>query len=168
MRLSAHGIAAQLPPGWEGSIAASRQDLPAPAIAAQGSGVLEAPANARALPVAHFATTALPPERGDFGSNVVTELQSSDIFVSLVEYGPEEAGTALFTQQGLPRRLDPRAFTPRQLQRTLTGQSGLQLFFTEKGRAFCLYVVLGDASDAHRLVRRVEQVLATLEIEDPA
>lgn len=168
MRLRGHGIGARLPSGWEGSISAFRQDLPQPAIAADAGGVLEAPANARALPVAHFATLALPPERGDFGSNVVAELTSDDIFVSLVEYGPEEAGSALFSQQGLPRRLDPRAFSARQLQRTLKGQAGLQLFFTEKGRAFCLYVVLGDASDAHRLVRRVEQVLATLEIEDAA
>lgn len=166
MKLSGHGIGARLPAGWEGSIAAFRQDVPEPAIAAKAGGVMDAPANARALPVAHFATFGLPPERGDFGSNVVDLLQAPDVFVSLVEYGPEEAGSALFSRQGLPRRLDPRAFSPRQLQRTLKGQSGLQLFFTEKGRAFCLYVVLGDASDAHRLVRRVEQVLATLEIED--
>lgn len=165
MRLSGHGIGARLPAGWEGSIRAFRQDLPEPAIAANAGGVMGAP-GPEVLPVAHFATFALPPTRGDFGSNVVDLMQGTDAFVSLVEYGPEEANTPLFAQQGLPRRLDPRAFTARQLQRTLKGQSGLQLFFTDKERAFCLYVVLGDASDAHRLVRRVEQVLATVEIEE--
>jgi hypothetical protein len=52
------------------------------------------------------------------------------------------------------------------LQRTVRGQAGLQVFFNEGGRAFCLYIVLGDARDAHRLVRHLEQVLATIEIEE--
>jgi hypothetical protein len=51
------------------------------------------------------------------------------------------------------------------LQRRIPGHAGLQLFFNEGGRAFCLYIVLGDADDAHRLVRRAEQVLSTLAIE---
>lgn len=165
MRLAAHGIAARLPAGWEGSIAAHRQDvLEAATAAGAGTALPAPPGHPETLPVAHFATFGLPPSRGDFGSNVVGAMGSTDAFISLVEYGAEEADTALFARQGLPRRLDPRAFSARQLQRTLKGQAGLQLFFTEQGRAFCLYVVLGDASDAHRLVRRVEQVLATLEI----
>lgn len=165
MRLAAHGIAARLPAGWEGSIAGHRQDVLEAATAAGAGTVLRAPAgHAEVLPVAHFATFGLPPSRGDFGSNVVDTMQGGDAFVSLVEYDAAEANTPLFARQGMPRRLDPRAFSPRQLQRTLPGQAGLQLFFTEQGRAFCLYVVLGDASDAHRLVRRVEHVLATLEI----
>lgn len=161
MRLAAHGIAARLPTGWEGSIAAHRQDLPETAAAGVASIEVVAPV----LPVAHFATFALPATRGDFGSNVVDAMRPTDAFVSLVEYGTEEVGTALFAAQGLPRRLDPRQFSAKQLQRTIRGQAGLQIFFSEAGRAFCLYVVLGDANDAHRLVRRVEQVLATLELE---
>ena len=162
MRLEAHGIAARLPTGWEGAIAAHRQEM---VVAAAGQGA-RAPRDV--LPVAHFATFALPATRGDFGSNVVDAMRPGDAFVSLVEYGPEEAGTALFSATGLPRRLDPRAFSAKQLQRTLKGQAGLQIFFTEAGRAFCLYVVLGDATDAHRLVRRVEQVLATVELTEAA
>ena len=168
MRVAAHGVAARLPSGWEGSIAGQHQALPASAIAAATVDHEPGAGRPDVLPVAHFATFALPSTRGDFGSNVVDLMQGTDAFVSLVEYGPEEAGTALFAQHGLPRRLDPRAFSPRMLQRTLAGQSGLQIFFTEAGRAFCLYVVLGDANDAHRLVRRVEQVLATIEIEGRA
>ena len=163
MRIAAHGMAARLPRGWEGTIAGQEQELPARAANVAG-GV--APGRPEALPVGHFATFALPAVRGDFGSNVVDLMQTSDAFVSLVEYGPEEANSPLFSAQGLPRRLDPRAFSRRMLQRTLPGQSGLQLFFTHANRAFCLYVVIGDADDAHRIVRRVEQVLATLEIED--
>ena len=168
MRVAAHGVAARLPSGWEGTIAGHDQVLPASAIAASAEAHQPGAGRPEVLPVAHFATFAMPSTRGDFGSNVVDLMQGSDAFVSLIEYGPEEAGTALFAQQGLPRRLDPRAFSPRMLQRTLAGQSGLQIFFTEAGRAFCLYVVLGDGGDAHRLVRRVEQVLATVEIEERA
>lgn len=166
MRLAAHGIGARLPSGWEGSIAAHSQELPGgPAVAAAGQDGQRRP---EVLPVAHFATFALPATRGDFGSNVVDGMRPVDAFVSLVEYGPQEASSALFAAQGLPRRLDPRQFSSKQLQRTIKGQAGLQLFFSEAGRAFCLYVVLGDAGDAHRLVRRVEQVLATIEIEEAA
>jgi hypothetical protein len=163
VRLAAHGLAAQLPPGWEGSIAAEREDLVT--AAAQAFSAASAPAP-QVLPVAHFATCSLPPVRSDFGAEVVELMATTDIFVALLEYGPEEVGSELFAHEGLPRRLDPRRFSAAQLQRTLRGQAGFQLFFHDRGRAFCLYVVLGDATDAHLQVRRVEQVLATLEIED--
>ena len=156
MKLAAYGLSATLPPGWEGNIAA--EALPAPGRAAAGH------TEGHPLPVAHFATFALPAGRDDFGADAVELMNTADAFVALLEYAPEEAGSALFSTQGLPRKLDPRAFSGRQLQRTLDGQAGLQLFFSEQGRAFCLYVVLGDAGDAHRLVRRVEQVLATVQI----
>lgn len=162
MRLAAHGIAAHLPAGWEGTIASEQRDL----VEAQmhAFGVVEhAP---EVLPVAHFATFGLPAARNDFGAQAVEHMGPDDVFVALLEYAPAEATSALFSHQGLPRRLDPRAFSPRTLQRTVRGQSGLQVFFNEGGRAFCLYIVLGDAGDAHRLVRRVEQVLATVQIQE--
>ena len=162
MKLRAHGLGATLPAGWEGSISAEHADV----VAVQARAFAGSAAQPRVRPVAHFATFGLPAIRSDFGAAAVESMTGRDIFVSLVEYGEEEAGTALFAAQGLPRRLDPRGFSPRMLQRTLPGQSGLQLFFTEGGRAFCLYVVLGDASDAHRLVRRVEELLRTIEIEE--
>lgn len=165
MRLAAHGLTAQLPAGWEGAIAAERQDLVEVAARAFSSASAAAP---RVRPVAHFATCALPTVRSDFGAEVVEQMTTSDVFVALLEYGPEEAGSALFAHEGLPRRLDPRRFSTAQLQRTLAGQAGFQLFFHERGRAFCLYVVLGDATDAHLQVRRVEQLLATLQIEGAA
>jgi len=164
MRLGAHGIAAQLPNGWEGTISAERAEL----VEAQTSAFAEGRGRPHVLPVAHFATFGLPATRSDFGAAAVDQMGADDVFVSLLEYDVEEANTALFSHQGLPRRLDPRAFSPRMLQRTIPGQSGFQLFFTHGGRAFCLYVVLGNADDAHRLVRRAEQVLATLQIEERA
>jgi hypothetical protein len=51
------------------------------------------------------------------------------------------------------------------LQRRIPRHAGLQRFFNHGGRAFCLYIVLGDIDEAHRLVRRAEKVLATIVIE---
>jgi hypothetical protein len=156
MRIAAHGLGADLPDGWEGTIRVERDDD------LRAAGV----AGGRAFPVAHLASFALPDERGDFGSGAVDHMTAADDFVALLEYGPEEVGTALFSGDGLPRRLDPRRFSSRALQRTLSGQAGLQHFFSHGGRAFCLYVVLGDAQDTHRHVRSVERVLAGVEIEE--
>lgn len=162
MRLAGHGIAAHLPPGWEGSI---RVERPLRAATAGPFAQDADDADEAFFPVAHFATFALPATRDDFGAQAVERMTPRDSFVSLLEYGPEEAGSVLFANRGLPRRLDPRLFSPRQLQRTLPGQAGFQWFFNQGGRAFCLYVVLGDARDTHRLVRKVEQLLAALDIE---
>lgn len=162
MRVAAHGIAAQLPPGWEGAIRAERRDAVAEQVRPFAGNDHTEPG---VFPVAHFATFALPAARDDFGAQAVERMGRADAFVSLLEYAPEEASSALFANRGMPRRLDPRAFSPRQLQRTLRGQAGFQWFFNHRGRAFCLYVVLGDAGDAHRLVRKVERVLAGVHIE---
>ena len=162
MKLAAHGIAADLPAGWEGTIASEQPEVVEAQMRAFGA-VERAP---DVLPVAHFATFGLPAARNDFGAHAVERMGPDDVFVALLEYAPEEATSALFSRRGLPRRLDPRDFSPRMLQRAVRGQAGLQVFFNEGGRAFCLYIVLGDARDAHRLVRRLEQVLATIEIEE--
>lgn len=162
MKIKAYGIGADLPRGWEGTISSERREL----VEAQASAFGVPDRLPEVLPVAHFATFGMPATRSDFGAAAVDQMSDDDVFVSLLEYDPAEANTALFAHQGLPRRLDPRAFSPRMLQRTIPGQSGFQLFFTHQGRAFCLYVVLGNAGDAHRLVRRAEQVLATLQIEE--
>lgn len=155
MDLKGHGLAATMPPGWEGTISLDQGDE-AFELAGVG-GVLR--------PVAHLANFPLPVDRGDFGSGAVELMRTQDVFVALLEYAPEEAGSALFAAQGLPRKLDPRRFSAASLQRGMPGQAGLQEFFTEGGRPFCLYVVLGDADDVHLQVRKVEQVLASVRIE---
>jgi hypothetical protein len=160
VRIAAHGIHADLPPGWEAAIRAEPADVAADRVSA-----ISPHAAAEAFAVAHFATFALPATRDDFGAQAVEQMQTTDAFVALLEYAAEEADSALFANQGLPRRLNPHAFSGRQLQRTLAGQAGFQWFFNEGGRAFCLYVVLGDAGDVHRLVRKVEQVLTAVSIE---
>lgn len=161
MRLDAHGIAADLPGGWEGAITAESQDLVAAAVAA-GDPSATPPLT---VPVAHFATFPLPSERDDFGGEVVARMGGDGVFVALLEYDPAEATRPLFAEHtGVPRRLDPRDFSARSLQRTLAGQVGLQRFFNAGGRAFCLYVVLGSGEDVHLRTRQVEQLLAGIVI----
>jgi len=175
VNLRAHGIDVRLPKGWEGGIRAERAEEVAAAVEMFGAGVAsrsgertrpeKAAARApRTAPVAHFSTFALPIERDDFGGDVIELMREDDIFVAMLEYGADEVGTPLFADEGLPKRLDPRRFSPGALQRTLADRSGFQHFFTAQDRAFCLYVVVrGD--DVHRQVRRVEQLLDGLEIE---
>ena len=51
------------------------------------------------------------------------------------------------------------------MQRAIRGQAGVQRFFHDQGRAFCLYVVIGAFARRRELVHRVNEVLATLTIE---
>jgi hypothetical protein len=149
--LRAHGIEAPLPAGFEGRIF-----------------VRSAIAREVTYPVAHFATFALPAEVGDFGSGAVTLMGTNDVFASLFEYGPESAGTALFARQGMPRSLSPGDFRPTVLRRGLGGQSGTQWFFTDAGRPFTLYVVLGSHARRNALVPRVNELIGAIAIASPA
>lgn len=149
MKLRAYGMAVDPGDGWEVRIARR------PSQQAEGENTLA---------VLHAATVPLPEVRGDFGGGVTGLLRDSDLFVSLFEYGPEAVGTALFADRGRPV---PRAadFSPKQLQRTIPGQSGRQWFYVEEGRAFCLYVVLGSHARRAALVSRLTPLLATLTVD---
>jgi hypothetical protein len=91
-----------------------------------------------------------------------------DVFVVLFEYGPESLGTQLFAHRGLPRVLRAGDFRAYLLRRGLPGQGGTQLFFTEAGRPFTLYVALGSYARRAQLVRRVNDLLGRIKIARPA
>ena len=116
------------------------------------------------MTVAHASNFPLPAYTADFGGGAVEQMGSEDVFVALVEFGPESVGSALFSRSGMPR-LEPAMFHPATLQRTLKGQSGTQVFFNSRGRAFCLYVVLGSHRQRHRLVPTAQAVLDRLTID---
>ncbi len=160
LELSAFGISAELPEGWEGTI--TRREEPGPAARAPDGATL---APERTFPIAHLANFALPPDRGDFGSGAVETMGPNDVFVCLFEYGPESVGTALFATEGMPRTVDPSSFSAAKLQRTIRGQAGYQTFFTEAGRAFTLFVVLGSRGRTAELVPTVDAALAAIVIE---
>lgn len=149
--IAAHGLRVELPARWEG-----RLFLRDAAVAGWAGEAVHA--------VLHLANFPLPPGRGDFGTGAVETMRAGDAFVALLEYGAAEVGTALFAARGVPRP-HPRDFAPNALQRPLPGQLGYQRFFTEHGRAFCLYVVLASGAGADVLVREVRAVLDSVAFE---
>ncbi len=130
MKLAGFGLAIDLEPGWEGRL--FRRTL------RHGEEVTH--------PVVHLANIPLPEVRADFGGGVVEHLRSGDCFAVLFDYGAQAASQPLFAHRGVPE-LRSSHFTTARLQRTLPGQVGAQMFFQSGGRAMCLYVVLGSASD---------------------
>jgi hypothetical protein len=147
-RMRAHGIALDVPQGWEARI--NRRPPTEPGETTHA--------------ILHAASFPLPSRRGDFGSGAVDRMRADDAFVALVEYDAASAHTPLFERRGLPH---PGAadFDPRGLQRTLPGQSGAQWFFHTGDRAFCLYVVLGSHTRRARLVPHVHTLLDNLSID---
>ena len=145
------GFVVDVPPGWDVRIGST------------SNGESGTPVQ----PLLHAANFPLPERRGEYGSRVVEAMAAPHAFVSLIDFGPESVGTALFAAQGVPRRLRPDWFDPHQLQRALPGQGGMQSFQTEAGRALCLYVVLGGHANRMRLVPSVNELLAGLTILPP-
>jgi hypothetical protein len=146
--LRAHGLGVSPPRGWDAHIYRRLAD---------GDG-------STTHPVLHAATIPLPRGRGDFGTGAVERLGPDDVLVALVEYDEASATTALFRRRGFPK---PTAadFHPRGLQRTIPGQSGAQWFFNARGRAFCLYVVLGSHSRRALLMPKVRELLDNLLVD---
>jgi hypothetical protein len=145
--ISAMGLVVTPPSGWEATI------------------YRRPPAGAEeTYPVLHAATVAMPANRGDYGGGLVELLGFDDVFVSILEFGPEAADSPLFRSlTGVPG-LTPDAYRPRQLQRTIRGQAGVQRFFTTGGRAFCLSSVIGALSNRVVLTARANEVLGTVRV----
>lgn len=147
MILSGAGITVELPIGWEGSIAP-------PAMLADG---------ARRHSVTHLANFPLPPTRGEYGSGAVELMANGDVLIVLLEFGPESAGTALFDKPR-PAFLRASDFSRDTLQQRVPGHGGCQRFFTEAGRPFCLYVVVGDHIDRADALASINSVLGRISI----
>jgi len=150
MLLAMHGLGVDLPGGWDGRIYRPTADEPG--------------ATTRA--VMHAANFPLPEQRQDYGGGAVEVMGAGDVLVMLLEFDPEAAATPLFAQkQGMPKSLPPSAFGPNRLQRILPGQAGAQFFFTEAGRAWSLYVVLGSWARRVALAAEVSKLLAGIRLD---
>ena len=146
-RLVAQGLSVGPPPGWEASI---YRRPPSP--------------GEQTFAVLHAATVPLPHTRGDYGGGLVETLGPDDAFVSMLDFGAAAAGSELFAARGLPG-LTPDMFRPKQLQRVLRGQAGVQRFFSAGGRAFCLYTVIGSYANRLTLCSRANQVIGSIRVE---
>jgi hypothetical protein len=158
--ISASGISANVPAGWDGRISVRGGGAATALHAEAGEFVMDV----RAYTVVHLANFALPEARGDFGSGAVELMGPNDVFIVLFEYEPSAVETALFASHAIPWPLPLTAFDPSRLKRAIRGQAGAQSFFQTAGRAFCLYVVLGSSTRRAALVPPVNQVLGTVTI----
>jgi hypothetical protein len=154
--LAGHGLRVGLPPRWEGRI------YRRPAENAAGTGAVGWPGEAT-HPVLHLANFALPAARGDYGTGAVELMGPADVFLALLQFGPDCLGTALYAPIGLPR-LTARQFNPNGLQRRIAGQAGFQHFCTVGGRPLCVYAVLGSQRNAAALAGEADAVLARVEL----
>jgi hypothetical protein len=145
--LFARGLRLDLPPRFEGRIFQRASS-----------------AGATSYPVVHAATFPLSGEVADFGGGVTVAMQPTDIFAVLFEYGPESVGRALFARSGPPTALSTNDFHPYVLRRGVGGQSGTQWFFTESGRPFTFYAVLGSHALRATLVPEVNTLLHQLTV----
>jgi hypothetical protein len=159
-KLRGHDLGCTLPAGWDGRISVRHDGAPEAFSMDGGHEVFTAVPQ----PVVHLANFALPEERGDFGSGAVELMGTRDVLIVLFEYEPANASQPLFKTNGIPRRLAAADFDPTMLRRGISGQAGYQTFFQEAGRAFCLYVVLGNGAGRTPLVNLVNSVLATVQI----
>jgi hypothetical protein len=142
VKLSAHGIQADLPAGWDGRI--SRRP--------GGQAVLQA------------ATFRLPIDDGDFATAATSTMPADGVVVVLVEYEPALAGSGLFAAPGPPQVLTAADFSPATMLRRVSGQAGVQRFFSNGGRAFCLYAVIGSQADARALAARASTLLGMISL----
>ena len=159
--IGAYDLAVGVPTGWEGRI--FRRPEAGDAVSAAVSGP-PAPMGERSFPVMQVATVPLPIDVADYGSDVVADLGPTDALIVLKEFDPAEASQPLFARLGMPRALSADDFSPSMLQRQLDGQAGLQVFFNESARAFCLYVVLGNFSRRLAVVPLINDVLGSISI----
>ena len=88
----------------------------------------------------------------------------TDIFAVAVRVRPRERGHPAVRPAGDAPELATVDFLPYVLRRGLPGQSGTQWFFTEAGRPFTLYVVLGSHARRAPLVPRANALLARVAV----
>jgi hypothetical protein len=147
MRVAHQGLAVLTPRGWDARIYCRTAEL--------GGEITR--------PVMHAADFPLPPVRGDYGSGAVEIMGPGHVFLALLEFDAAEATSPLFNKPR-PDRISAGEFGPDRLQRGLPGQAGAQFFFTEHGRAFCLYVVIGSFEGRSTLVGRANAIFQSMEV----
>jgi hypothetical protein len=163
--LSRSGIGVDVPPGWDGRLRWREERAAAPDDVAVADASAAAAGGDATLATLQLATFTLPVVVGDFGGGAVEMMRPTDIFVSLLEFPREDATKALFAAQPRPKKLTIDELTPDKLHRRLARHAGAQRFFNDAGRAFCLYVVVGDHLRRWRLVPRVNDVLRSITID---
>jgi hypothetical protein len=147
VKVARQGLSVATPRGWDARIYQRAADTPGEVT----------------RPVLHAADFPLPNVRGDYGSGAVEIMGPDHVFLALIEFDSAQATSPLFAKPR-PTRLSPGEFGPNQLQRVIPGQAGAQFFFTDRGRPFCLYVVIGSYAARETLVPRANEIFRSMEV----
>lgn len=147
MKVARQGLSVATPRGWDARIYQRAAETPGEVT----------------RPVLHAADFPLPNVRGDYGSGAVEIMGPDHVFLALIEFDQSEATSPLFGKPR-PTRLSSGEFSPNQLQRAIAGQAGAQFFFTDRGRPFCLYVVIGSYAQRETLAARANDIFASMEV----
>jgi len=95
-------------------------------------------------------------------------MRSGACFLAITEYLPGaglQPGSGLYRARGVELPLDPSRFSASALAHPRPGQAGMQHFFTQSQRPFCLYVVIaGDRLTRRQRLAGVDHVLRSLQI----
>ena len=91
-----------------------------------------------------------------------------DVFVALVEFGSDVADRRPVREAGAAPASPPRSSARTGCSAPLPGRSASQHFFTDGGRAFCLFTVLGSHARRMALVPRAASWSAGSHITDRA
>lgn len=145
--LRAHGLALTVRRGWEARIWLPDQPPPA-----------------ENRPVMRLANFALPSTKDTYAEDVADTLRPGQIVASLAEFAPRLADRGLYAPQGVPS-FDVEDLDPRAVQRHLPGRSGLQRFFSVRGRAFSLYLIARDGAGLGAALRELHTQLRALIVE---
>jgi hypothetical protein len=144
--LEAHRLRIELPRGWSGRVFSRSQHLA----------------------TLHAGDFQLPLDDGEFGGVATSQMPDVAVFVALTEYLPGSGlkpGAGLFAPRGVELPLDPTEFAGNRLAQQRPGHVGMQRFFTESGRPFCLYAVIAGPRTTRRRQRlALDHVLRTLRI----
>jgi len=149
MRVGAYGISLDLGPAWEARFFKQPD-----------------PGDGSCMPIGHIGNFAIPVDSSNFAGRVIEGLDDSKALIAVVEYGPEVAGTPLFTSGRWPPRLEITDLNPSAFDGPHSpGLAGNQNFVTVHGRAFCIYIVMPFSGQAAPLLNEVNEVMETLSIE---
>ena len=166
MILRDHGLAVEVPRGWDARIFRRPESAIAVPSAPEAPDA-PAPQSGWTDPILHLANFALPEQRGDYGSGAVNLMGASHVFIALVEFGPASAGTAMFSASGMPR-LRAASLATQTMQRPIPGMAGVQRFFhvgaPPEARAFCCYAVIGSFARRSVLAPVLNAALAGIDI----
>jgi len=132
--ISGFGISAALPTGWDAKLY-KRESRESDEVAA---------------PVLHAANFPLPADDGDFATAAAESMTIGDLLIVLIEYAPDSeltVGEGLFEPSGIPAEVVVDDLDPTCMPQQIEGLAAVQRFFSENGRAFCLYMVFGGYAE---------------------